>query len=254
MIDRGEVLIEGPTKLITNKYQQYLFAPNQDTNQILKEIRLIDRNLEFKKAINAELLEKNRETDPQKKLPSTDLHSNVEKNEIIDNLIKTKAIFIKGFDSKSKLSFKNADVEIKDMQISTCDTGEIVNALLTGDRYIISFNTLFGTETKNVYFGVTIRTEKGVKISGSNTKNFNCVINRMHQNSRLRVNCFFTCHLLPGNYYVNISVMSTDKNDKVFILSKIDDAVVFKVQNTGLKYFSGLMSLSQKFEIEHLLV
>ena len=248
MLDGGEFIIEGPSKLVTAQYQRYLFAPKERMEQVLNEVVKLNDNTVLKEATYEEVL-KGKE---KGKLMTKPAHNTglikAEISKQASDVVEQKAYFMPGFESKSRVEYKNADIEMKDFCIKDTN-GKKVNALITGESYNLFYNVLFKTNANNVYFGAMFRTEKGLNLSGSNTSLFDNIIQSVPKDSTINVQCRFTCHFLQGNYYVNLHVCSK-KNHETEILCKINDAVAFKVLPPQKKLINGHLTLDQKFEIK----
>jgi lipopolysaccharide transport system ATP-binding protein len=248
MLDRGEFLIEGPSKLVTAQYQRYLFSTKEKIEQVRKEIVEMNNDTAFKDATYAEI-HKGKQKDKATTEPAQaekPTMTDVEKQTNV--IVKEKAYYIPGLVPKSRMEYKNYDVEITDVSISTLK-GEKVNVLSTGEKYNLFYNIMFKEKVEMVNFGMMIKTEKGMDISGSNSVNFEKLIPIVEPISFYQIKWEFTCNLLAGNYYLNIGVHSLKAGDWI-ILAKIVDVLVFKVERQNPKLVGGILNLNQSITIK----
>jgi lipopolysaccharide transport system ATP-binding protein len=246
LLDKGGIILEGPSKLVTAQYQRYLFAPVNQAFKVLEDIYNINNDIELKDSAYDSLLKA--ESIKQKKKGTEKEQSEIKSKsaEIIEETIKFKAIFIPGYESKSKIEYKNADVDISDVQISTL-LGEKVNSLITGERYIYSYKVHFNLNEEKIIFGMKIKSEKGVHLSGSHSEKEKIVLDKSDKGSSYLVNCYFTCNLLKGNYYLNAGV-ATIRNNDIYYLNRVVDALAFKVQD-NINIQDGIVFTDHKFEV-----
>lgn len=248
MLNNGELIIDGISKTVTSLYQKYLYSPTRIN--LIKEIKILNEHLKADQVIG---------------ITAT---SNQTVNQVSINQLKVD----EKFESLVKLGLKNemnqglkpynipslkpittiksgiSDVLIDNVKITTL-LGETVNALLVDDEYRFTYRAKFRNKEKNVFFGIAFKSEKGLKLSGSNTSYFDNIIDEVKPDEVFIVSCRFTCYLLPGNYFTNINIISF-KDSEIMPLCKIDDAFMFKVQPMSRRVYNGIISLNQSFEIE----
>lgn len=236
MIENGELIIEGPPKLVTSQYQRYLFSKSENSLQILDDIRNINKNDKLKQETYLALDNKEKESDlgnasATNKSDNTDLNPRKDLN--LSLMSKQSAYFVEGFNPKSTVVYKDYDVEIINLTIRTT-YGKIVNNILTGEDYFLEYRVKFGLDCKHVSFGMQIKDEKGFKYGGSSTYRSNNTIPAISKGDVYMVKWKFTCNLLSGNYFVNAGVSGIIDNKERVFLGRIIDALVFKVINVDL--------------------
>ena len=145
------------------------------------------------------------------------------------------------FKPKSTVITKNYDVDISDIHIRTLE-GKKVNLLVMNKEYVYGFKIKFNIDAEKVVTGSPFKTEKGYVITNAHTKN-NC-IEKVTSGSEYLIEWYFTCTLLPGTYYTNVSVGANVKNDYK-LLSRIVDAYVFKVQPIKNLPYGGIVHCYQ---------
>ena len=239
MLNQGEILIEGPTKMVTTQYERYLFTKTELKQAVKQEIILMNRNKILKEAAYREI-EKRKEDLPPTIKPISEI--NIIDQSVIkraEDLVKPKACFVPDLISKSRVEYRNFDVDIHDVHITTQD-GETVNVLLSGEKYLYRYRVTFNIDADDVAFGMLIKTEKGMDVCGINTANPDILVKKVRKGSTYRISWPFNCNLVHGNYFINAGVSSHSDNDFRF-LNRIIDAIMFKVQqniknNFGIVY------------------
>ncbi|NIM10843.1 MAG: ATP-binding cassette domain-containing protein [Candidatus Aminicenantes bacterium] len=233
LIDRGELIIKGPPKLVTIHYQKYLFARPKNAADIRNEI--IQLNKEMEKKINFAANKEKVETKPApKEKESTRIDEQKQES-------KQKAFYVTNFIPKSTVVTKNYDVDIYDIQIRTLD-GKKVNMLVMNEEYVYSFKIKFNIDAVEVATGSPFKNEKGFVITNAHLKNN--YIEKVTRGSVYLIEWNFKCILLPGTYYTNASVGANIKSD-FKLLARIVDAYVFKVQPIKNLHYEGLVHCYQ---------
>ncbi|MGB4205291.1 MAG: ABC transporter ATP-binding protein [Bacteroidales bacterium] len=246
LLDKGGIILEGPSKLVTAQYQRYLFATPELTSKVLAEIKLINTDKALKENIYSELINTNSESTHHISKQGLNIkqHTNNETQRPVD--VK-RASYMPGFISKSKVEYRNYDVDITDVNIYTLQ-GELVNVLITGDRYFYSFKVKFNINCENVVFGMKIKSEKGVNLSGSMSSMYGGIIEKVLKGDIYLIKVFFTCNLMEGTYYTNAGVAIVKKEEYKY-LNRITDAYAFKVDRTEFNK-NGLIYIDENFKIQ----
>ncbi|MCK4764880.1 MAG: ABC transporter ATP-binding protein [Candidatus Aminicenantes bacterium] len=235
LIDKGELILEGPPKSVTLHYQKLLYAKEEKKDKIRNEIIQLNNNEEKKKKF-ASTVEEIEEK------PAAKETEEVEKQE---------AYYIPEFIPQSTVIHKNYDVDIYDVQIKTLDGGK-VNVLVTNEEYVYSYKIRFDMDIENVNFGMGIRSEKGFVLSWMKYPGTNRYLeDKITKKSNYLVEWYFTCSFLPGNYYVSAGLRSL-KDGEIVFLNKIDDALVFKVQEDKKRQKGGIVDCKQYVNIKEL--
>ena len=248
LLNSGEIILEGPTKMVTAQYERYLFAKLENQPAVRQEIILMNQDQLLKEATYHEI-EKGKQKEAYKNIPSK------EKSKAIDSkvgrqaadIVKQKAYFIPNLVPKSRVEYRDYDINISDVCILTPE-GEKVNVLLTGEKYIYKYKVSFNIDAEYVVFGMMIKTEKGLEICGTNNKNFDTMIEKVLKNETYNISWTFTCNFLQGNYYTNAGV-SEYKDGKHIYLNRVIDAMTFKVQQPDKILYNGIVYIGQTLEI-----
>jgi lipopolysaccharide transport system ATP-binding protein len=248
LLDRNEQILSGPVKLITNQYEKLLYCKPSDKEKVRNEIILINQDKFLKNATFLELnIKKNSEVKSTK--VSTSIMNGTIKNQLESSILASE-IYNPGFISKSREVNKYYDVIIDSVYIKTLD-GRVVNNIHMGKEYMFTYMASFDCDMNNVIFGLVVKSEKGLKLSGSNSSYFNDKELNIRRGESYLFNLHFTCNLVPGNYYVNANVFSNHLGDAK-VLSQVVDAYAFKVIQPEKQYCHGIMSLNQKIFISRI--
>lgn len=243
LLDKGELILEGPTRLVTSSYQNYLFVKNEEQDKIRKEILQLNRDQNLKASIFENLDIAQDDADPLEDESPPDMIPTVvhSKGETAQN-----PYFIPDFVPTTRTVTRNCDIDITDVEIRTLDN-ETVNALIMREEYILTYHLKFDVDIKKVVSGYLIKNEKGLFINNGNTRSEPLAI--VKTGDRYRVDWRFSCLLMPGNYYVNVSVSTLDNKAQNAVLSRISDAIVFKVLSDVAVTTSGIVTLNQEATI-----
>jgi hypothetical protein len=79
-----------------------------------------------------------------------------------------------------------------------------------------------------VVFRIQFRNEKGMYLSGLNTKKTQMVTEQVNAGDELVISWKFSCNLLESLYYINIAVLTIVDGELIPAVS-VSDALVFKV-------------------------
>ena len=235
LLDKGELILDGPPKLVTMHYQKYLFTRTRNAAKIRNEIIQLNKDEEKKKRFVDHLEEKEIKTAAKEK----------EKHQI-NKKKQEKAFYMPDFNPKSTVVTKNYDVDIYDIHIKTVN-GKRVNALVVNEEYIYAYSLKFNIDAIEVGVGAPFKNEKGLIISNAHIKeNY---IEKIDKGSEYLVECRFKCIFLPGTYYTN-AVVGAKINGERKVLNRIVDALAFKVQTPTENPFGGFVHCDQHFNIK----
>lgn len=244
LIDQGEIILEGPTKEVTTQYERLLFAKPQDQLMIRNAIKVF----QFTENHNSDpSVITNNKTIPSIEQPNK---SEARKEELarpseIKN--ESKSYYLPDLISKSRLEYRNYNVDISNISIRNLH-GKIVNVLIPGEEYELSYEVQFGIPAKGISFGMMFKTEKGMVLSGSTSHKSGLSLMDADEGQTICVKWKFVCNLLNGMYYTNIGILSFVEGERI-TLNRIVDALVFKVYNSDISNYNGLVFFNQQPEI-----
>jgi lipopolysaccharide transport system ATP-binding protein len=241
LLDRGELILDGPPKLVTMYYKKFLFTDPRDTWKIRDEIIRLNKDGEQKREFAKSL----------EKAGGEVFTGTVEAASIEEETVRQKAFYIPNFESKSAVQTKNFEVDIYDMDIRTPE-GQKVNALVMNEEYIYSFKVRFGVAFDHVNFGMGFKNEKGLAISWMIYPAMGRAMKKKFlEGQAYLINWHFKCFMLPGIYYADASIRDLAGGEKV-ILNKIVDGLAFRVIDLGDQQKGGIFDAGQRFSIKQL--
>ncbi len=227
-IDNGELLLDGPALMVTRYYHKHLYASPATRDEIRQEI--VEYNKEEKKKEKFERQEKVKENKPPGKPTG-----------------KPDAFFIEGLQPKTTFEHNDYNVEISNPRLETLH-GKKVNALVMNETYMFSFNVSFDLELNDVRFSMLIQNEKGLSLAGvvlPETDNGDETLT-VRNGDTYCVQNRFKCSLLPGMYYLSVSVFYTNEDLEKVPVSRINDIVAFKVQEEKGRNSWGVLLLDHE--------
>ena len=217
-LNKGSILLDGEAKIVTQYYQKYLFAKNDEIQKVEREIINLSKSKDM-------ILE----------------------NKIIDNKSSEKSSRPKYLDSETydknmksnPVVFNEHIAYFHDINIKN-SSGQVVNHLLMGNRYKVEFSITFKKKLHDVSAGMQIQTLKGVLISGANMKAYlNESIEVINSNETYNFNIEFDCLLLPSTYFIKLFATADNEN-----IVTMEDAIIFKVKD-GIAKQGGYVTLNQ---------
>jgi len=253
-LDKGEILLEGPTKLVTRNYSKYLQAKKENEEIIKSEIIALNKDEKLKQAIYGRMAQDadekragdfldDFESDRNNRADDTQyIHEELEK------ILTNKPYFIPDFQPITKEIIKNADIDIFDVKITTID-GKQVNCLVRGETYYYEFMVKSNIDAENINISSSIATEKNVLISNIGFRGEKSLIPKIYQSDEYKVKVKFKCYINKGTYYINIMLLS-HTNCELEVLSKVVDALVFRVLPQEDRTIVGLVTLEQEIFID----
>lgn len=245
LLDRGDLILDGPPKLVTANYQKLIFAFPGTQEQIRNELIELNKN-ETEKYMNSSL----RPSSPHNQ-------DTVEPDPIPQSKPQTgtKPCYIQDFVSQSATIVQNDDVELFDFEMRTL-SGQKVNSILMNEKYIYSYKVRFNIDCRGIIFSMAIKNEKGLNISARKTgelmglNRYGTIFEEMNAGSCFEIKWEFTNKLLPGVYFTNAAVSRRIPGEEFYVLIRVTDAFVFRVQETATPDMSGIVDLDQAFKVE----
>lgn len=242
LIDGGELILNGPAKLVTSQYERLLFSNPAHTRKIRDEIVELNAKPDLKQKFMKSMASKRTDAKGGQK-GGAEAVSVPEEG--------PRAEFIPDFIPKSTIEYKSYDVEISDISISTPD-GRKVNSLIINGEYMFSYSVRFNIESERVSFGMSLKTEKGLILGAGASYEIDRPVDIVRQGEEYKVKWKFTCYLLPGTYFMDIGVSAMLNNNRIY-LNRIIDAAALKVQNINSQGYYGLVTFNHRPVIEKVL-
>ncbi len=242
LLDRGELILDGPPKLVTIYYQKFLYAKPADQNKVRDEIISLNQDVEKKADFAARVLKESgrKETGSKKVIIPPEKPEKPQQ----------QPVFLSGFESKSKVIQKSADIDVTDIHISTWE-GRKVNFLVTGERYLLKYRVKFNHETRSFAFSWALKNETGLVLSGARYPGRSGTFRKAVQNEIYSLQWSFMCTLLEGIYYVDIGVPKLTEGKREMLVA-LYDILAFKVQKPDLTHEEehswAILKMDQKVE------
>ncbi|MDQ1350860.1 MAG: lipopolysaccharide transport system ATP-binding protein [Acidobacteriota bacterium] len=231
LLDRGELILDGPPKWVTANYQKLIFALPDSQEKIRGQLLAMNENNAPQSACRDRYLPAEPPAIPE-----------------------SKSFFIPGFTSQSAIVVKNGAVDIFDIQLKN-PAGQTVNAVVMHEKLIYSYKVKFNADAHGIIFSMAIKNEKGLNISARKTgelvgpNKYGTILQEVKAGSCCEVQWEFVNTLLPGVYFTNAAVFKVIPGEDTHVLIRITDALVFKVQDTRDPLMNGIVDLHQEFNI-----
>jgi lipopolysaccharide transport system ATP-binding protein len=224
-LDSSKILLDSVPKTVISYYQKYIFAQNKYKQIIRDEINNLAANDNNNNQIHI-----------------------INNNDLLrlDDTKEQDGYFIPELKPKSTIEYKYYKVDIDEVFIKTVNNNK-ANILKNGKIYFFCAKIHFGIDASNIGFTFSIKNEKGMDISSYKTlkNNFiNAITGDVYE-----VKWRFINRLLPGIYYLNIGIRCYPDNREPYVLNRIIDVMVFKIESDGQSMFGGIVSLDQKLSI-----
>jgi lipopolysaccharide transport system ATP-binding protein len=240
LIDHGEILLDGPPKMVTMYYQKMLYSSEKDYPAVAEEIRILNCNETRKNNFEEYFSEVGEEAEAEAKFS---VGAERKKMDLTEEVIKP--YYLPLFISKTAVEYRNFDIYITDVGIFTA-SGLKVNVLVHGETYSLRYNILINETVNNLQFSNSIKTEKGQDISWFVYPAKSKFEEKQYKKGDvLSYSMNFDCLLLAGaNYYVNVGLRSLVNGESI-IAHRIVDVYLFKVISQNVTN-GGIVSLNQK--------
>ena len=216
LFDAGELLIAGSPKRVVGLYQKMLYATPPQVRQ-MREGWLQDEN-------RLQLHDEGEESSRG----NIDNAAGQEQVESPEGQGSDAEGFDPGLVPADTIEYERQGARIEDPAIYN-RAGEKVNVLRSGERYWYCYRVFFEKDQRNIYFGMLIKTLKGVELSGFSAPVDLDGENFLPGNSCWQARFSFTCRLNPGVYFLNAGVLSRENGEDRFLDRQID-AAMFRVR------------------------
>ena len=249
LIDRGELIMNGSPRWVSTQYQRLSFAKSGERERVRSELLQLDQD-------NEPTLKENKF--PLKKAAEKTTHAmsitgNSDNRTLACDCITESdlsPLLNPQLESKSKVEYRNYDVDIVDVHVEDLN-GEKVNVLVMHRPYFYIYEVVFNLDAENVGFGMRIKSEKGLHISGAATHLIDRCVKEARRGDRFLVKWRFDCNLLPGTYFTNAGVVRMQDGKSEF-LNRIVDAVAFQVQPVPKLMNDGLTCLARSVSVRRI--
>jgi lipopolysaccharide transport system ATP-binding protein len=209
LLDAGELLMDGPPKLVVAKYHKLLFAPPEKKEAVREEIR----------GLHAQPILQ------QKAMALAD--------EAVAPVAKAQPeqvedSYVAGMVPQSTISFVSRGALIEEPRILAPD-GRVVNNLVRGREYVYAYAVRFTEPAYRVRFGMLVKTTVGFELGGCASHPAAAPIEFVEAGRIARVRFRFRCLLHPSVYFMNAGVMGVVDGAEVYLHRHLD-VIMFRVQ------------------------
>lgn len=207
LMDRGEIIASGRPKNIVNQYQRLVNASTKETENIRDNI-LSTSKTSTSKDSSAE--------------QDTSETSSMTANEQQESLSNSQDNYDPSLKSQSVTSLEERGALIRDARITSI-SGEPINTLTMGKRYIFEYKVDFSKDAHNVGFGCGVRTTSGLMLAGAATSISQKQLLFSVSNGQTKYVRFeFTCNLLPGVYFWQCGVRGFINDEEMYMHRLLD--------------------------------
>ncbi len=241
LLHQGEILLDGPSKLVVDYYQKLLYSTPDTQKKVLNEIAELNANEKLKQLESVEHFEDDGYSSTVGQ-PDGAAADSAE--------YTSKSYYLEKFIPKSTVVYQNFDVDIHSAKILD-SRGIQVNQLIPNNEYVYSYKVRFGEAADNVNFGMKIKTLKGFEIVGGSNPGKPHVepgIARIEGGCEYEIRWEFRCDLFPGDYFLNAGVFGIIDGVETY-LCRVIDITVFRVLESGSRLFTGITNLVSNVEI-----
>ncbi|MBD0379689.1 ABC transporter ATP-binding protein [Paenibacillus sedimenti] len=227
LMDSGECLIVGRSKRIVNLYQKFIYAPASKKDSMRKEIKNLNANETIKEVVVSSNVINGRE----------ELSNSSRKNSA-----KNQAMYDPELKVHDSVHYESRGVEIFDPQILTL-SGEKVNLLISGEKYVWRYFVKFHKSSENVRFGMMLKPATGLELGGAATALQGQGIPQVIIGQVFQIDFMFVPRLNAGTYFLNGGVVGITEEGEVYLERKIDLAV-FKILYEEEALMTGIVDFS----------
>lgn len=249
LLDRGEIILDGPTKFVTGNYQKLLFAQEDRAAFVRQDIIKLNGREDLKKAVYEAILkdenEKTSVTEGEDSDQSTGgipmfIGLDAETREKALDVIHPRPRFIPDFIPVTTNVIKNTDLDFTEFSLSTM-SGERVNSLVQGEHYIFSYTVTLNEPVDRLNYAFGIRSSKGQPLTTRVHPGFDLFEPRtIVPGDTYKLSWKFKCLFHSGNYYIGTTIRTIYKNDAMKF-NRFDDILVFKV-TSNMKGMGGFFN------------
>jgi lipopolysaccharide transport system ATP-binding protein len=209
-LHRGELLLDGPSKPVTDIYQRFILGSAQQQQETLDLLR--DRALGAEEAI-ARISAS----------PASDSASGP-----AERTASNRAILDPNVPATAELTYGGGQAEIFDCGMYDLD-GQPVNVLVTGQSYIWRYRVRFLEHAWNLNFGMMLRTVDGIAVAAINSAAEGHHYARYERGNTVEVRFELRMNIATGIYYTEAGVVgetATGTGEGGFLQRRLDISAI----------------------------
>jgi len=226
LLDRGELLAEGPPKFVVSRYHKMLYAPTDKAEEVRELIR---REASESSAAAREFAVSHH----KQAFPVAHFE---------DGAFEQKDYLDEGMVPQSTVRYSHRDAHIEDAHIEA-DDGRRVNVLSRGVGYEYVYRVRFDKAATHVRFGMMIKTVAGIELGGGVSHLQSAAEDEYEDGAVVAVRFSFNCLLAPGVYFLNAGVMGCVEGQEQFLDRHLDIAM-FRVLPDADMLATGMVDFS----------
>ncbi|WFP62234.1 ABC transporter ATP-binding protein [Mesorhizobium sp. WSM4904] len=250
LIDAGELILEGRPKTIVGQYQRLVNASAETVTEIRAGIAELNIAMSAPQVtVIGDFSEGHSAADPKLAPLATDSPADISSAsssldgaepdaltvsaaETESEPINASALYADYYDpnlsSKSTVYLEERGARIRDMRITTL-SGEQVNVLQMGRRYVFEYMVDFNADATGVGFEFLFKSVTGLVLAGSDTHRARRERTQfVSSGTSLRISFTFNCIMLPGVYLASAGVRGM-VDDDFRMLHKVVEGVLIRV-------------------------
>lgn len=211
LLSQGELLVDGPSKPVTDLYYKLMFSDAQKSSEILSTLR--QEGLQSALFYSQAELQPRNGTEPETAPPTTAVEQWTPSGEPGDwfdpNVPKTNEVV-----------YGNGDAEIFDYGMYN-EQGQKVNVLVTGRIYQWRYRVKFYKTAYKVNFGFLIKTVDGIDVAGTNNHFEQCSVESIPGGAIVEAVFGLKLNVAPGVYFLNSGV-SSETTEEFYLHRRVD--------------------------------
>lgn len=225
LLDGGEKILEGKPKAVTGHYQRLVNASVDGAAEIRSNILAIRDSPPDEPPLRqgqAKMHQLPVKDPSDSSLWAEDLEAPAGAVADISDYLDD------GMQSQSIESHEERGAHIHSMRVLTL-SGNPVNVLRLGRRYVFEYQVDFDVSAQDVGFGIWIRTTEGYGLGGAQTiRSPDQRTKSVYAAQSMSVRWEFSCSMLPGVYFLSCGVTGTRDSQRV-VMHRIMDALMVRV-------------------------
>ncbi|MBM2711152.1 ABC transporter ATP-binding protein [Mesorhizobium caraganae] len=237
LVDAGELILEGRPKAVVAQYQRMVNASVETAKEIRAGILAPSAVSPTAKAAVAGSFEDkpavpNTKSAAVMKFPAAEASDAVVASPVEAESNDTAGQYADYYDpnlkSKSAVYLEERGARIRDLRVLTL-SGEEVNVLQMGKRYVLEYTVDFYSQAREVGFEFLFKTVTGLVLAGSDTHRVKGEKTQfVISGAAMKISFTFNCIMLPGVYLASAGVRGL-VNGELCMLHKIIEGILIRV-------------------------
>ena len=226
LLSRGELVLGGQTKFVTDIYQKTLYSSPEDERAIITIAQSSLRQSSNTSRVSI------------KPSPSTPLF-----------IPATQQWFDPDLPQPEETSYTTGHAQITEVGMWS-QAGERVNILVAGERYCWKYHVKFYQPAHMITFGMMLKTADGLDVAGISTDKEQITVDYLPQGCTMTVQFDIVANLGEGDYFLNCGVTGVCDGEDGYLHRRVDVAMVRVVapdtrQSYGLAYLCPKVTLER---------